>query len=266
MKRTEQLTSRLFSARVMHARMRPFFHKFTYRVFTGYFDIDELPKASGQLKFFSYNRFNLFSIRTSDLGARDGSDIRHWVENLLNERAVELDNGPIRILTFPRILGYAFNPLSIYFCHHGSGELKAIIYAVSNTFGEHHNYVVPIDAEDSIRQHNGSDTLYCHERNKLMHVSPFIDMTPLYRFKVRVPNQRLSIMIKENDKDGELLIATMNGDAKPLNDYQLVMEFIKMPFMMIKVITTIHWEALRLWLKGAVFHRSPEPPKQDYSF
>jgi DUF1365 family protein len=193
------------------------------------------------MRLFAYNRFGLFSFFDSDHGAGDDG-LRAWTERLMAKAGVEPDGGPIRLLCYPRILGYVFNPLTVYFCHARSGALAALFYEVSNTHGERHTYVIPVDspAADVVRQ-------TCR---KEFYVSPFIPMNGAYRFAVRPPGESVSISIENVDDNGVLLAAVFSGRRRPLTDATLLRAFFAYPLMTLKVTAGIHWEALRLILKG----------------
>lgn len=239
----------LYLGRVMHSRLRPFRHRFDYRVYSLLVDLDGLDRLPWPLR---HNRFGLLSIDDRDHGRRDGSPLRPWVEEELARHGIRLDGGTVRMLCFPRVLGYAFNPLTIYFCHGADGRLAALLYEVKNTFGDQHVYVCPADGDAS-----GPVT---HAQAKEFHVSPFIGMDGEYRFRLRVPDERLSILIRQTDPGGDLLLATYTGQRAPLTRGALLGAFLTHPLLTLKVIGAIHWEALRLWRKGAVFHRRPDPP------
>lgn len=252
------MRSCLYLGEVMHKRLAPFRHQFTYKVFSLCVDLDELPALS--LRFLSHNRFNLVSFHDRDHGARDGSPLRPWVDAALAGAGLDLGGGPIRLVCFPRILGYVFNPLSVYFCYDPTEQLRAILYEVKNTFGDQHGYLIEVpegfDGHGPIRQ----------ETAKLFYVSPFIDMNCRYRFRMAEPAERLSVLIRQWDERGELLIATLTGRRAPLSDRSLVSAFLRYPLMTLKVIGAIHWEALWLWLKGARFHHRPAPPTPPVKF
>lgn len=246
------LRSCIYPGEVMHARLRPVGHRFAYRVASFLFDLDELADLDRSLRLFAWNRPGLVSFHDRDHGARDGSPLRPWAEARLAEAGVDAGGGPIRILCFPRILGYVFNPLSVWLCHRPDGRLAAVIYEVSNTFGERHAYVAAVDGD-----HRGA---HAHAGAKRMHVSPFIGMDATYRFRIRPPGERLSLAIRESDADGDLMVASLVGRRVPLDDRALARVLIGFPLLTLKVIGAIHWEALRLWSKRAPFHRKPAAP------
>ena len=136
--------SSVYFGTVLHQRLRPVRHELSYRVFSLLLDLDEIPALAARLRLFSHNRFNLFSFHDRDHGARRPGPSRLHIEGQLARAGIALDGGAIRLLCFPRVLGYVFNPLSIYFCHHRDGELRAILYEVKNTFGEQHGYLIPV--------------------------------------------------------------------------------------------------------------------------
>ncbi|MEM6678082.1 MAG: DUF1365 domain-containing protein [Pseudomonadota bacterium] len=242
----------LYQGHVMHMRLRPFHHRFRYRVFSLLLDIDRLEETCGRLRLLGLDRFGLLSFHRRDHGPRDGSGLRPWAERLLAE-AGRPRPARIWLLSFPRILGYAFNPLSVYYCEDAEGRLESVIYEVKNTFGDQHPYVLAADADaaGAVR----------HNQDKGFFVSPFIGMTQTYRFTLRRPGARLAIRIRQHDAEGEWLIATQNGTRRPLSDAGLLAAWACHPLMTLKVIVAIHWQALRLWLKGARFHpyRGPYP-------
>lgn len=246
----------LYTGTVMHARMKPVAHRFSYNVFNMLVDIDRLEELQSSNRWFSYNRTNLLSIHDRDHGLRDGSSLRQSVDTALIEAGLDLTGGTTLLLCYPRVLGYVFNPLSVYYCHDRNGQLRALIYEVRNTFGEMHSYVAPI--EDGDRRTSGIR----QERDKLFYVSPFIDMPMRYHFRLTEPNEQINVRILETDSNGPLLAATFTGQRELLNDRTILAACARIPFLTIKVITTIHFEALRLWLKGApFFRRTPQTGK-----
>ena len=250
------LSSALYRGVVMHRRVGRVRHRFTYRVYSLLLDLDELDRIAAGTVLFSHNRPNLFSLWDADHGARDGSAIRPWVEAELARAGIVLDGGSIRLLCFPRVLGYAFNPISIYFCHHRSGHLRAVLYDVRNTFGEKHGYLFPItDAARPIR----------HDCAKAFYVSPFIPMGARYRFRLVPPGEAYALAIRERLDDGPILVATHTARRYPLSDRSLLAAFCLYPLMTLKVIAGIHWEALRLWLKGAPLQERLHAPRHAVS-
>ena len=244
----------LYVGAVVHKRLKPRTHHLTYRVFSLLLDLDDLPALGRSLRVFSHNRFNLLSFFDRDHGPGDGTCLRSWVERQLAPAGIGLDGGPIRLLCYPRVLGYVFNPLSIYFCHRSDGRLAAILYQVNNTFGERHSYLIPVDPDE--------DGVLRHRCRKRLYVSPFIPMEAMYHFRIRPPGDRLAVSIRETDAEGPLLYAATTGKRRPLTDRELLAAFIRFPLMTLKVIGGIHWEALRLWRKGVPLVPRPAPPER----
>lgn len=248
--------SALYRGRVMHKRLLPFGHRFVYRVFSLWLDLDEVPALARRLRLFSHNRFNLLSFHDKDHGPRDGNALRPWLESALAGAGLDLQGGAIRLLCFPRVLGYVFNPLSIYFCYHADGRLLAVLHQVRNTFGEMHSYLIPV-AQD----HRPGEPIR-QSCDKRFYVSPFIGMRATYRFRLLEPGDRLSIVIRQSVPEGQMLVASQTGKRRALTDGALLRAFLGTPLMTVKVMTAIHWQALWLWLKGAKFHRRPPPPSE----
>jgi hypothetical protein len=246
--------SALYFGGVMHKRLMPFRHRFDYKVVALYADLAELPDLAQRLRLFSLDRFNVFSFHARDHGPREGSPLRPWIDARLAEAGIDLAGGPVRLLSFPRLWGYAFNPLTIWFCYHRDGRLRAVDYEVSNTFGAHHHYLIPVHGDHApgraLRQSCA----------KGFHVSPFIPVEGGYDFRLSEPGERLSVAIRQHVEAGEILVATQTGRRVELTDANLARALAKHPLMTAKVIAAIHWQALKLWRRGARFHRSPPLP------
>jgi DUF1365 family protein len=250
--------SALYIGTVGHRRLRPRKHALRYRLFSLLIDLDELPELAGGFRLFSRNRFNLFSFYDADHGASSDEPLKQQVEAVMRQGGVEPDGGAICLLTLPRILGYAFNPLSVYFCYARDNALRAILYEVSNTFGERHSYFIPVaaDAVAPIRQ-------MC---DKGFYVSPFLAMDMRYEFIVSPPDETLSIAIIETDRDGVILTANQNQRRVSLSDAAMLRVFVAHPLLTLKVIVGIHFEALRLWAKGVRLYAHPQPPARPVTF
>lgn len=244
-----RFNSALYQGRVSHSRLAPFRHSFGYRVFYGMFDIDELDRLDSELRLFSLDRFNLFGFRSDKHGPVDGGPLRPWVDALLAENGIDLDGGPVRLLAFPRVLGYVFDPISVWYCYGPDDELRAVIHEVRNTFGDKHMYVVPITTPADMR----------HRFDKHLHVSPFNPMNQRYEFTVNDPAERIAIGISQSDADGLMFRAGLSLTRLPLTDGNLLRLFFTHPLVTFKAVGAIHWQALLLWVKGARFHKRPEP-------
>ncbi len=250
--------SALYVGQVVHQRLRPKRHRLGYRVYSLLVDLDELPGLARRLRLFSLNRFNLFSLYERDHGAGDGTGARAYVERQLHAAGLPT-GGAIRLLTMPRILGYAFNPISVYFCDDACGVLRALLYEVNSTYGERHSYLIEVDPAEC-----GASTLH-QQCGKRLHVSPFLAMDMRYEFRVAPPSAErvdFSLGISAHDTGGAVLAARFAATRRPLSDAALLRVFLSHPLLTLKVITAIHWEALRLWLKGLRPQPRPAPPPQ----
>jgi len=245
----------LYPGEVMHARLKPFGHRFTYRVFSLLVDIDRLAELDRMTWLLRVNRPGLASFHESDHVETPGETLRAFADRQLTEAGVKKSPARVLLLAYPRIFGYVFNPISVYFCYDDNDALIALIYAVRNTFGGRHIYVSPIRPGDlgpaGVRQ----------TQAKLFHVSPFIGMDTRYHFRILPPGRMVRLRIHETEDGAPLLSATFIGAARPLATPDLGACLIRFPLMTLKIILGIHWEALKLWLKGARFRPSPETPK-----
>lgn len=243
--------ARLCFGHVVHTRIRPKRHAFRYRVFALLLDIDRLDELDAASALFSVGRFNLFGFNPADHGPRDGRPLRSHVEGLLRRAGIGTPAGRIDLLCYPRVLGYVFNPLSIYYCHDKAGRLTAMVHEVHNTFGDAHSYVVPVADMDA------RGRIPAHACAKRMHVSPFAGMAARYHFTLRRTQRALSVHIREDDAHGPFLLAGFNAALRPFSSAALARAFIRYPLMTVKVIAAIHFEALRLWRKGVKLQPRP---------
>lgn len=246
----------------MHLRQYPVRYRFLYRVFYLLLDIDRLPQIAARLRFFSHNRWNLLGFHDRDHGPCDGTALRPWLERLLGEKGIELEGGRIRLLCMPRIVGYVFNPISLFYCEHRDGSLRAILCEVRNTFGERHCYLL---SRDGIPM--GYDAP--HRKTKIFHVSPLIGMGGEYRFRFSAPAARFRVLIRlfqqQAGQTRLLMAASLQGQRRPLTDGALLRQLVQMPLMTFRVVAAIHWQALKIWLRGASFFSKPAPPVQEVS-
>jgi len=247
------MESRLYFGHVMHQRLKHFRHRLRYRIFTLYLDLDELPQLGEKTKILSYNTWNIFSIYDKDHAKRDGAPMKGWVTAHAKEFGVDLAGGKISVLCFPRLFGYVFNPLSIYFCKDASGKLAGILYEVKNTCGEQHGYFLKTEPK--------GDAPLEHGHAKEFYVSPFIQMKAEYAFTVREPDDKLSVHIRQHTDGSDLLMALWTGKRADLTFYNLMKSFILFPFQAFHVMWAIHWHALLIWLKGGKYYS--RPPLQD---
>jgi hypothetical protein len=263
------MTAALYTGDVVHKRLRPVPHALRYKVFALYADLDDLPALDRTLHWFSLGRFNLASFHPRDHGGGQGTggpddparDLAALRERLASAAGEALGAGVasrIAILCYPRILGYAFNPLTTYFVYDASDRLRLMIYEVNNTFGERHTYVLPVEAA-------GADGTVAQEARKVFFVSPFNKVEGSYGFRVTPPAATVTLGISLRTADGPLLKAHFHGRRQPLDDRTLAAAFARMPLMTLKVIAGIHIEAARLWLKGLRIVRRPKPPAEPFS-
>jgi DUF1365 family protein len=238
------INSCIYSGNVIHKRFKPKEHFFKYKVFSLLIDLSELNELDNKLKFFSLNKFNLISFYEKDHGERDGSSLLSWVKLNLSINNISTENIKIKLLCYPRILGYVFNPLSIFFIYDKNENLISILYEVKNTFGEQHTYLFKVEGENKLIQNNCS---------KKFHVSPFIEMNCNYFFKILNPGENLSVIIDQHDKEGKILFASQDGKRSDLTTKNLINSYLKHPLMTFKIISAIHFEAFKLWIKGIKF-------------
>ena len=250
--------SALYCGHVTHARLKPRLHRLSYRIYSLLLDLDELDGLDRRLRWFSVDRFNLFSFHRKDRGDGSGLDLRRQVEHAMRSAGVEPDGGPIRLLAMPRLLGWAFNPLSIYFCHRRDGSLSAIHWEVDNTFGQRHAYMIPVAEVGP----GGEIVQHC---DKAFYVSPFMDMALRYEFRVYLSGKTLSVRIDTSDSEGKILCARHMARKRELTDAALLRAFFTIPFLTLRVIGGIYWEALKIWLKRVRLRARPAPPEDPVS-
>jgi DUF1365 family protein len=245
------LRSTLYAGSVMHRRVRPRAHRLRYRVFWMLLDLDEIESLPRHLRLFSHNRFNAVSFFDKDHGDGSGRPLRSQVEEHLKSVGVE-SGGTIKLLCMPRVFGYGFNPLSVYFCYQTDGKLAAILYEVHNTFRQRHWYL--------IRVNRVAGPVVDQRCDKLFYVSPFMDMDMSYAFRVALLDERITLAIRAADKDGLLLVAALSGHRRLLADSSLLRLLAAYPLLTLKVVGAIHWHALLLLLKGMRLRARPNLP------
>jgi len=237
------MTSCIYNGTVIHKRFKPKIHFFKYKVFSLLIDLSELNNLDKKVGFFSYNKFNLISFFDKDHGDRDGSSVINWVKKNLKENDVNCENIRIKLLCYPRIFGYVFNPLSIFYVYDKNDKLISLLYEVKNTFGEQHTYIFKIK-ENNLLQHN------CEKK---FHVSPFIEMNCSYFFRTLKPADKISIIIDQYQLNEKILYASQDGKRTDFTTSELIKSYLKHPLMTFKVIAAIHFEAFKLWTKGIKF-------------
>jgi DUF1365 family protein len=236
-------SSKIYVGKVIHRRFKPKNHYFKYRVFSLLIDLDDLNEIDNKIKLFSYNKFNIISFFDKDHGDRDGTSLKNWVKKKLENIGIDNKEVKIKLFCYPRILGYVFNPLSVFFIYDMNDKIISLFYEVKNTFGEQHTYIFKAEDNETLR----------NSCIKKFHVSPFIDMECNYKFRVNKPSDKISVIIDQSDNDGKLLFASQDGTAKEFSNKNLFVSYIFHPLMTFKVIVAIHYEAFKLWLKGIKF-------------
>ena len=248
------VASGLYPGVVSHTRLRPRRHSLRYRIFMLLLDLDELAALDRRLKLFSLKRFNLTGFDPRKHGDGSAAPLKAQVEAQLAAAGIA-HGGPVRMLAMPRILGMGFNPLTVYFCHRADGALSAILYEVSNTFGERHSYLIPADDQPVVKQ-------AC---DKGFYVSPFMDMDLSYAFRVRPPQavevgERVQVLVDVDDAEGRVLATGFVAQRQELTDRSLLHAWLTHPWMTAGVVAAIHWEALFIWLKGEKIRQRPAKP------
>ena len=234
----------IYTGNVVHKRFKPKIHFFKYKVFSLLIDLSEIHLLDKDLKIFSYNKFNIISFYDNDHGPRDGSSVKNWVIDNLKKNNIDTNDIQIKLLCYPRIFGYVFNPLSVFYVYDKNLNLISILYEVKNTFGEQHTYVFKNDINNNLVQH------MC---KKKFHVSPFIEMDCVYFFRLLKPGNKISVIIDQNDKEGKILYASQDGVKSEITNANLTKSYLKHPLMTFKIILAIHFEAFKLWSKGIKF-------------
>jgi DUF1365 family protein len=243
------MATSIIQANVMHQRLRPLKHRFVYPVFMLKLDLDDVNAASlptGAL--FGINRWRPISFHTKDYGPRDGTNLKTWAMQILHAHQI---NGvqKIELLSFPRVFGYAFNPISIWYCYDEQSQLKAVLAEVNNTFGEHHFYLLSASNDEAI----SADTTLTS--NKMLHVSPFCEVKGHYQFAFAETSKKIKVKIDYYDEGDVLLQTAVTGEVQQFTTRHLLFALGKQPLLTIGVFFRIHWHALLLWLKRVPFQR-----------
>jgi uncharacterized protein len=249
---SSNLTSGIYVGHVVHKRLMPRRHAFAYRVFALAVDVDQIDATAASLRLFARNRRGLVSFYDADHGTGDGANgacvpVADHIRNLLTEAGFANAAERIVLLCYPRLFGFVFNPLSVYFCHDRSGGLRAVVYEVANTFGERTSYVIPVDRTPS--EHVGGGVVH-QVCAKSMYVSPFVSRAAQYSFHLSPPRDSVVVGVAVRGADGPVLKTHFRGERLPLTDRTLASVVARHPLMTAKVVGAIHFEAARLWLKG----------------
>lgn len=249
------MNSRLYAGTVLHDRKGRVSNRFRYGLYFAYLDLAELAQLDEGLKRFSYNRAGLISFQDRDHGPCDGSPLRPWIDERLSEVGVDLAGGAVRLLAFPRVLGFKFYPVSFWYCFHTDGDCRAVLAEVHNTFGDGHNYLL----------HNGGQPLDWSVRPtvaKAMHVSPFVGMEATYEFRLSEPTETLRLSIHDHIVgEPPLLVAAIDLKASELTDASLMNAVSRMGPMSARAWMLIHLQAIRIVSKGGQYHPRPAPTR-----
>ena len=251
------MTSAIYNGVVIHKRFKPKTHFFKYKVFSLLIDLSEIYELDRKIRFFSFNKFNLVSFYEKDHGYRDGSSLVEWVKKNLNENDINCKDIRIKLLCYPRIFGYVFNPLSVFFIYDSREKLISILYEVKNTFGEQHTYIFKVTDNSNLFQHN------CLKK---FHVSPFIEMNCNYFFRTLKPGEKISVIIDQYQTNEKILYASQDGKRVEFSSKELLKSYLKHPLMTFKIISAIHFEAFKLWTKGIKFIKKKLKIKNNITF
>ena len=245
---TEQPALSILKGHTVHQRSIPFVHRFKYGLALIDIDIDRLSEASQQSAFFSVDCSSLFSFNRKDHGARQDVSLRPWAVEQFHNAGIDLEGGAIRLVTFPRHAFYKFAPISLWLGHGPDGALRGILYEVNNTFGETHTYVAA--TPETTRHQHGTD--------KAFHVSPFFDVSGKYEFTLKRTEDQLSLVVATKTSSGQSHVATISAKSSPATSATFIGLALTKPLSTLGVTLAIHWQALKLWLKGAKYHSKPK--------
>ncbi len=253
------LSSCLYFGRVAHERLRPVRHRFQYNVWCLLASLDELADLDERFTLFSFNRPNIFSFFERDHGPRDGSPLGPWIDRHLQAIGIDLAGGPVRLLCFPRLFGYVFNPLSVWFCYHSEGRLLAVLLQVSNMSGQWHNYLFAVAGA-----HGGGSPSAIFD--KRFSVSAFTGMNAWYECSLVEPGERFDVLIREFEQNEETLVASWIGARSRLTTASLLYALVRYPLMTFKIWAAIYWQAVRLIRKGVPRQVQTPPPDVEVTY
>jgi hypothetical protein len=237
-----------------HCRYQPKKHAFDYGIYDVVLPIHEW--SSGRQGLLGVDTWNVLSIYAKDYGPRDGGDLHAWINNILASYHINTVE-QVWLMTMPRVFGFAFNPVSFWFCLNKNQELIAVLCEVNNTFGEHHNYLVAHPDGNPIAQ---GDEITAR---KVFHVSPFFEVEGHYQFRFSFSFSNITAHIQYLDARGLVLTAYQALDMQPMNFFSQSRAFLHYPFVTLKVVTAILWHAVQLWFKKIPIFTKPIPPKQE---
>jgi uncharacterized protein len=248
----------LYVGRLRHARHAPRPHVFTYPVFQAFLDIDRLPEAMAVSPLTSYNRWNWASYHERDHFGDPSRPLRERVEAEAAAAGIELPGGPVYLLTNLRYLGYCFNPVSLFYCYDTGGRLDTLLAEVNNTYGETCNYW--LTGRQAVPGAEGEGAARRYRTPKVFHVSPFMPLTQEYEWLLVPPGERLLAHIGVVEPAGRMLDTTLDLRREPWSGAAIARTLLRYPWMTGKVIAAIHFEALRLRLKGIKYRPHPGTP------
>lgn len=242
----------LYPGRTLHRRTNPFEHAFRYKIAFIQICIDRLDEAASVSRWFSVNAFNLYGFYPRDHGDKGQTPLGIWARKQFREAGLNLpETARIELLCQPRVMGYQFNPISVYLAYDSDETLLGALYEVHNTFGDAHIYAAPFANADQ----------FDHVSDKRFHVSPFFDVSGNYHFALRQNVDRIALRIEKQGKAGPDFLASMILNRIDASDRAFRALFMSQPFSTLKTISAIHWEALKIWIKGGRYHPRPQPPK-----
>jgi DUF1365 family protein len=243
----------LYECEVMHHRFAPKVHHLHHKIFMAYFDLDELDSLAQKVFLFSHNRKNLYAFRDDDHEPAGKKSLKERVQNFLKQNDIELPKeNHIRLLTLPRVAGYIFNPISIFFCFDSAEKPICAVVEVGNTFREMKLYL--------LRAEDFSEKSFSKILQKHFYVSPFSQLDLHFDFNLQIPGAQLDIHVDDFEGDKKILISALTGKRAEFTNRNLFWFTLKYPFITLKVIFLIHCHAFLLWLKRAPFYRKSENP------
>lgn len=246
----------LYTGTVAHKRIGVAANAFNYPALFLCFPLSQRHALANTL--FGYNRFNLLSFYEKDHG--NGVDAQRWIKSILSEAQLDhITTGEVWLQTQPRVLGYVFNPVSFWYCHDDRQQLRVVLCEVNNTFGERHCYLLTAPQQSIIKSNT---KLQCQ---KLFHVSPFFDVKGEYHFQFLQQGSKRTVAINYWLENKLQLKTLITGDSQALNPTNISRSLLKLGWTTAVVVARIHWQALKLWRKGATFYRKPTPPSMEIS-
>lgn len=232
--------SHIYECTVMHQRLRPKRHGFSYRVFYLWLDLDDIDALDGDLAFFSRNRFNLFSFHDRDHLGGEHENVKGGLLEVLVAHGIDTARiATIKMLAFPRVLGYIFNPVTFFYAFSADGSPLCALAQVTNTYREQKFYVMKEPGADG----------FSLATPKLFYVSPFSALDLKFDFHLRLPGEKLHITVDDTDEEGKMLVSALTGTRREFSDASLLICAVKYPLLTLKVIFLIHWHAFLLWIK-----------------